>query len=81
MRATAIDVTDCRAVVELRPCWLARLFGARTVRLEIVRVNSNGFWRTVYSDDMVTHLEHGALILRALDFRPVGTLPAARLLP
>ena len=31
MRVTVLDVTESTARVELIPCWLARLFGSRTV--------------------------------------------------
>lgn len=81
MRITAIEVTVDRAVVELRPCWLARWFGASTERLTIVRQRySDGSHR-----EWVTEIAKTALpfdirddILRALDFRPVDALPEAR---
>jgi hypothetical protein len=35
MRATAIEVTASTALVELRPCWLARKLGAQVVTIEL----------------------------------------------
>jgi hypothetical protein len=44
VRATALEVTETTALVELRPCWLARLFGARTIRVPL-SVDHDGAYR------------------------------------
>jgi hypothetical protein len=80
MIATAIEVTTRHALVELRPCWLARLFGARTVRIELSWAGNprgRGTWRAVNTGIDLYELPYREEIERALDFRPVGELPAA----
>jgi hypothetical protein len=51
MIATALEVTASTALVELRPCWLARKLGAQvvTVELEAAKpvLSSDAPWRTV----------------------------------
>lgn len=81
MRITAIDVTADRAVVEMRPCWLARWFGARTERVTIVRQRyGDGSHRGWVMETTETSIPWDLRddIMRALDFRPVDALPEAR---
>ena len=74
MKAYAIEVSDLRAVVELRPNWIARLFGAEVTRVTIVRDVDSYQWRTEYQRRLVDNLRHGDEMLRSLDFRPVNSL-------
>ena len=76
MRATALEVTAERAVVELRPGWLARLLGARTLVVELKR--PGGRWMTAATEDILSRgLPRDRLLLEALDFRPVVAPPRA----
>lgn len=76
MIATALEITADRATVEPRPCWLARLFGARTVRVELEY--RGGGWHTVNTRNRLHDCNgRDRRILNALDFRPVARLPEA----
>jgi hypothetical protein len=76
MKATAIEVTADRATVVLTPSWLARLFGAREVAVELRKIGI--YWITsATGDPMVRGVPREDLILDALDFRPRTELPAA----
>jgi hypothetical protein len=80
MRATCIEWSPTRAVIELRPRWLARAFGARTTLLELEW--SDGQWRTLgtrRSLDRLSYREYPEEIRHALDFRPKLELPSATL--
>lgn len=79
MKAIAIEVSEDRGVVELRPSWLARWLGARVTRVT-VRLDRT-IWRTWPCCEPVTHVKYGSLILHALDFRPVDPIPGARIIP
>ena len=88
MTATCIHLTDTEATVVLRPCWLARLFGARQLFARIARTKSGlsgspfyGPWKTVATDESIDRRNpRHALILDALEYRPVAQLPEARVL-
>lgn len=81
VKVTAIEVTGKRAVVLLRPCWLARLFGARETTLELEWRERVGWgrdeWHAVGSRRPLDDLCHRAEIRYALDFRPRVDLPVA----
>ena len=68
MRATALEVAEPTALVELRPCWLARLFGARVVRVELERVQRGWVARDT---------EQGVALRRVLDAMLADQLPRA----
>ena len=86
MRVTALEVTETTAIVELRPNWLARLLGARTVLVRLTR-SSVGTWsleasgRPIVQHNLYGHerngVRHGRALLRALDFRPIAEPPRA----
>ena len=84
MTATCVYLTDTEATVVLRPCWLARMLGARTKNAQIRRDCVGtvcGSWKmlatgNVLHDSNSTH----ALILDAITYRPVAQLPEARVL-
>lgn len=69
--------TSGAATVVLRPCWLARLFGARDVTVDLVRGGTG--WRTMNTDRKLEEVKHGELIRDALDFHPRRELPPARI--
>lgn len=84
MRARCVSYTETSATVVLEPSWLARLFGARAVAVDIVKcksycgqkldvLGSKLEWYTASSETRVADMSDGAEILRALDFREVGT--------
>lgn len=93
MRSTLVTINAerTRATVELRPCWLARLFGARPA---VVDLNTRKCWHCSSDNHAVSHWQiavtgrfldprcgnsrEGRRILRALEFRPLVTLPEAR---
>lgn len=75
MRATAIEVTETTALVELRPNWLEWLFGARVVRIALIRPHEQ--WLTATMWERISHIDHGSAIKFALDFRPPSQLPRA----
>lgn len=86
MRATTTELSDTRAVVLLRPCWLARMLGARTVSIELVRSRRSSDvagmdrvtdWVAASSTRTLAYLPHGDLIRDALDFHVVADLPVA----
>lgn len=82
MRATALEVTETTALVELRPCWLARMFGARTVVVELVWIEdghsqTSGQWHSQPTGRCVIEIPYGHAIRNALDFRPAAQLPRA----
>lgn len=85
MKATALDVTSGRAVIELRPCWPARLLGAKTTIVELERGKhdngESGHWVAVATQRRLGWLPYSREIEHALDFRPVQSPPVARLLP
>lgn len=79
MRATATVDGDI-AMVELRPCWLARWLGARTVRIHWDGDRKNvGRWKASVTGESLVELPYHSKILRALDFQPVEILPVARI--
>ncbi len=65
--------TTAKATVVLTPSWLARLFGARTVSVELCR--SPIGWRAAGTDRDLGHIPHGSLIENALDFSEVERKP------
>lgn len=82
MIAVVLEWSDTAAVVELRPGWLGRLWGAATTRAELRRsvqyvrcrngvrqhdVMRRGPWRYAATDRPVLAGHHGAEIARALD--------------
>ncbi len=81
MKATAIEVTELRATVRLRPCWLARLLGARTTTVELEWRERLGYsrcdWHLAASRRPLDDAPHRSAIRDALDFRPVEKLPRA----
>jgi len=68
MIAIAVEVTETTALVELRPSWLARLFGARTIAVAL-EATSRG-WRALDP-------EHGRALRRVLDLMLAAQLPRA----
>lgn len=82
MKATALEVTDTTALVELRPCWIARWFGARTVHVAL-RMDKNREWGLASTEIRLVdgygraQVPHGLRIRTALDYRPVVSLPKA----
>lgn len=81
MRATALEVNDTKAVVNLRPCWLARLLGAQETTVVLMwRERSDGHgWQAAGSRRWLDSLPHRSEIEDALDFWPVR-MPKALLL-
>lgn len=75
MRAVALTVTEKDAVVELRPCALARWLGAETVRIELIR-DVDG-WHSFGTHKPLRYLAHSGAIEHALDFRPVAQIALA----
>lgn len=80
MRARCIDfVRDekhCYATVVLEPSWWNKLWGARTVAIDMVCMdyksdNSPG-WRTIGTGRRLNDLDHRHVIRDALDQREVG---------
>jgi hypothetical protein len=84
MTATCIHLTDTEATVVLKPCWLARLFGARTKHAQIRRDCVHtvyGSWKMLATGNALHDSNHThALILDAITYRPVAQLPEARVL-
>lgn len=82
MKAVAIEVTGTRATVVLTPCWLARVFGARPVVVELERGKrhngESGHWVAVASQRRLGWIPYSCEIEHALDFRSVERLPTAR---
>jgi len=84
VKASAFDVTATSASILLRPCWIARLFGARSVVLELVRGVPEiprlepEQWITAVTRRRLYDLRHRWLITEALDQRPCVGLPPAR---
>lgn len=82
MRIIAIEVTETTAIVELRPSWLAWLFGARTVQVHL-RKDRHREWGLASTERALVdsygreNVPHGKLIRNALDYRPVAQLPVA----
>lgn len=72
MTVTCISVTATRAVLELRPCWLARWFGARTRRAALAR---NEYRRWVLEH---TNIEPPNRWIESLAYQTVEALPEAR---
>lgn len=73
MIITCISVTATRAVIELKPCWLARWFGARVRLAAITRSVDQLHWR----------LEHTQIFapddwVESLAYQTVDALPEAR---
>lgn len=60
---------NARAIVELRPSWLGRLFGATAMQVELVRHYSG--WTTLHTDTALSRVAYGRKIQRALDFVPI----------
>lgn len=69
-----------RALVELKPSWLARLFGASYVCVELNRNDlrmraSNGWdkcpWYSVQTDRPLHQIRNGWMIICALDAQPI----------
>jgi hypothetical protein len=63
-----------RVDVVLQPGWWARLFGARELLVELRKRDSEkrSGWFSSITDEPVHNLEHGTLIKRALEARPVA---------
>lgn len=73
MIARCLHFTGDRATVVLTPCWFTRLFGARTLSVDLER-RHDGVWFTVATRRQVDHnLPDGSAIRDALDFREVGS--------
>lgn len=83
MKAAVVTLDGNRATVRLIPSWLARLFGARVVEVDIIRTSySDGSgvnWQTVATGRGLGNIEHGLIIRDALDFREVAAPAPARL--
>jgi hypothetical protein len=78
--ATALEVTDDHALVELRPCWLARIFGAKTVRIDLTRRvdrENKVKWFAVNTGTELGWIPYSSEIRHALDFRQVVAPPVA----
>lgn len=82
MTATCIHLTDTEATVVLRPCWLARLFGARVVSVDLRKLGFH--WLTTTGEPMLRIYSFPGYrdnaILDAVDYRIVAQLPEARAL-
>lgn len=87
MRARCVEFAPTRAVVRLEPNWLARVFGAPVVEIELGRVKKTGeapnsIWFTPWvcpgSGRVLDDLWHADLIRDALDFREVSALLEAK---
>lgn len=74
MVITAIEITETTAILELRPNWLARLFGARTTMVEL-SASCSGEHRRWYVASTGRLLERASYdddpLLRALEFRTI----------
>jgi hypothetical protein len=82
VKATAIDVTASTALVELRPCWLARWLGAQVVTVELELTlpvySSDSPWRTVANHRTLSWLSSAdRRMLHALEHRPRAGVPPA----
>ena len=72
MTARCISFSGDKATVVLTPCWFTRMFGARTLTVDIEKRKDD--WFTVATGRAVDHnLPHGLAIRDALDFRAVGS--------
>ncbi len=81
MKAVALDVSDLRAAVLLTPYWLARMFGAAPMVLELDRRFVHADWRTKATPRRPgIAFRHRAAILRAMDRWAESELPRARAL-
>jgi hypothetical protein len=75
MRVVVVERGEETATVVLRPCWLARLFGARETVCEIK--HKAPYWITAGTERTLGYVKRGSLIEEALDFHPVAAPPRA----
>jgi hypothetical protein len=69
-----------RALVTLRPSWLARLFGARESFIELKKnemsVDLSKVWRSQHTSRPLYEMAYGKMILAALEQQPAPRAPA-----
>lgn len=77
-------LTREHAVLHLRPSWLARLFGAPdlVVELEVEVKYDTTNWVSKYTRTALSHMNHSSLIRGAMEAYPIDDtpIPVARLL-